>query len=81
MWGVFMKFQMFDKRDIYEIFMQLALTDIPVFVCIFAGATLFGVEFCKQLTIMFALINTILGIILIVMKMSYERSEWNERHR
>ncbi len=76
-----MKFQMFDKRDIYEIFMQLALTDIPVFVCIFASATLFGVEFCKQLTIIFALINIIIGIMLICMKISYERSEQSERHR
>jgi len=76
-----MKFQMFDKRDIYEICTQLALTDIPVFVCIFASATVFHVEFCKQLTIIFALINIIIGITLICMKISHERSEQNERHR
>ena len=76
-----MKRNLLHSEDTYEIVTHLSLIDIPVFVLIFASATIFHVEFCKTLTIGLALVNILLGIFQIVMKTSYERSERNEKHR
>jgi hypothetical protein len=76
-----MKRNLLHSEDTYEIVTQLSLIDIPVFVLIFASATIFQVEFCKTLTVGLALVNILLGVFQIVMKTSYERSEQNEKHR